>query len=178
MPGFGRYLRALAAGMAIPAVLVAVTACGSTTSAASSSASGSGSGSGSGSASAYFNCLREHGAAAGGFGSGSGTGNFSAASAARQACASLRPSGGFGGFSGFSGFGGGDFTAALQKFESCVKSHGVTLPSSSSSGGFRALMTELRSGSSADQAAFNDCRSDLPFPGGGAGSSSGGGSTA
>jgi hypothetical protein len=59
---------------------------------------------------------------------------------------------------------------------------GLTLPSpSASGGGFRDLFTELQS-NPADQAAFNACKSDLPFtPGsgggyGGSGSGSGGGS--
>ena len=59
-------------------------------------------------------------------GSGRGTSGASASdgstpssstiSNARQACASLRPSGGLGGAGGFS--------AALSKFESCVSAHG------------------------------------------------------
>jgi hypothetical protein len=74
----------------------------------------------------------------------------------------LRPAGGFGGLGGFS--------AAFSKFESCLAAHGVTLPSpSASGGGFRNLFGELQS-NPADQAAFNACKSDLPFtPGSGGG---------
>ncbi len=95
---------------------------------------------------------------------------------ARQACASLRPSGGFGGSGGFS--------AAFSKFESCLSAHGVTLPSpSASGGGFRGLFSELQS-TAAGQAALNACKSDLPFTpgsgggyGGSGGTGGGGGST-
>lgn len=126
-----------------------------------------------GGASAYLNCLRAHGVT----GSGRGTSGASAPAGstpssstianARQACASLRPSGGFGGAGGFS--------AALSKFESCLSAHGVTLPSSSASGGgFRGLFSQLQS-TSAGQAALNACKSDLPFtPGGGSGGTGGG----
>jgi len=132
---------------------------------------------GSGGASAYFNCLREHGVT--GFGRGTSSGSTSGGSTpssstinnARQACASLRPSGGFGG----SGSAGG-FSAAFAKFESCLSAHGVALPSpSASGGGFRDLFSELQS-TPAGQAALNACKSDLPFTPGG-GYSGGGGST-
>lgn len=182
--------RTLAVGAAIPALLLAVAACGGAASAAPAagsspnpgSSSGSGNSSGSGGASAYLNCLRQHGVT--GFGGGSSSGGTSSGSGssggspssstianARQACASLRPAGGFGGSSGFS--------AAFAKFESCLSAHGVTLPSpSTSGGGFRNLFGELQS-TAAGQAALSACKSDLPFtPGGGGGSGgySGGGS--
>ncbi len=169
--------RTLAVGAAIPALLLTVAACGGAASAApaagsspsSGNSSGSGSSSGSGGASAYFNCLREHGVT--GFGGGSSSGSTPSSSTianAREACASLRPAGGFGGSSGFS--------AAFAKFESCLTAHGVTLPSpSASGGGFRNLFSELQS-TAAGQAALNACKSDLPFtPGGGGGSYGGGG---
>jgi hypothetical protein len=203
LPSIHRYLgglaksrlgRTLAVGAAVPALLLAVAACGGAASAAPAAGSspnpGSSSGSsGSGGASAYFNCLREHGVT--GFGGGSSSGSTSSGSTssggsssggsssgsapssstinnARKACASLRPSGGFGGSSGFS--------AAFSKFESCLSAHGVTLPSpSASGGGFRGLFSELQS-NPADQAAFNACKSDLPFtPGGGGGYGGSGG---
>jgi hypothetical protein len=82
----------------------------------------------------------------------------------------LRPADGFGG-------GSGRFSAAFSKFEGCLAAHGVTLPSpSASGGGFRSLFGELQS-SPAGQAAFNACKSDLPFTpgsGGGYGGGSGG----
>jgi hypothetical protein len=165
MPGLTG--RTLAAGLAIPAVLIAVTACASS---APSSSTGSPSDSATGSASAYFNCLRQHGVS--GFGQSSGS-SSSAVSAARQACASLRPSGGFGGFGGSGG--SSAFSADLQKFESCLSAHGVKVPSSSSGAeGFRSLFGELRDGTSAEQAAFSACSSDLPFGGGGGGFGGGG----
>ena len=54
----------------------------------------------------------------------------------------------------------------------------MTLPSpSASGGGLRSLFGELQS-NPADQAAFNACKSDLPFaPGGGYGGTGGGGGT-
>ena len=167
--------RVLVAGAAVPALLLALAACGSAASASpaagSSASPAAGSSSSPGSGSAYFNCLREHGVT-GGYGGRSSSGSSSSGSSAainsaRQACASLRPSGGFGGSVGFS--------AAFQKFESCLSAHGVTLPSGSSSGeGFRGLFADLQSGSPADKAAFNACKSDLPFTPGG---STSGGST-
>jgi hypothetical protein len=162
--------RIVIAGAALGSVLLGVSACGAAATASPAAASSSSPGG----ASAYLNCLREHGVT----GSGRGTSGASAPagstpssstiSNARQACASLRPSGGFGGAGGFS--------AALSKFESCLSAHGVTLPSpSASGGGFRGLFSQLQS-TSAGQAALNACKSDLPFtPGGGGGSGGGSG---
>ena len=181
MPNIHRYLggllksrlgRVLAVGAAVPALLLAVAACGGAASAspAAGSSPDPGNSSGPGSASAYFNCLREHGVT--GFGGGSSSGSTPSSSTianARKACAALRPAGGFGGSNGFS--------AAFQKFESCLSAHGVTLPSpSASGGGLRGLFGELQS-NPADQAALNACKSDLPFtPGsGGYGGGTGGG---
>ena len=183
MPSIHRYLggpaksrlgRTLVAGAAVPALLLAVAACGGAASAAPAAASspgGSSGSSGSGSASAYFNCLREHGVTGFGGSSSGSTPSSSTIANARKACASLAPAGGFGGSGGFS--------AAFSKFESCLAAHGVTLPSpSASGGGFRSLFGELQS-NPADQAAFNACKSDLPFTpgsGGGYGGGYGGGS--
>ena len=160
------------AGAAVPALLLAVAACGAAASASPSAASSPSPGSASpGSASAYFNCLREHGVT-GGYGTRTSSGSNSSSStinSARKACASLRPSGGFGGSGGFS--------AAFGKFESCLSAHGVTLPSpSASGGGFRDLFSELQS-NPADKAAFNACKSDLPFTPGSSGGGSGYGGT-
>jgi hypothetical protein len=171
--------RTLAVGAAVPALLLAVAACGGAASASpaagntpnSANSSGPGNSSGSGGASAYFNCLREHGVT--GFGGGSSSGSTPSSStiaSARKACAALRPAGGFGGFGGSSGF-----SAAFQKFESCLSAHGVTLPSpSASGGGFRSLFSQLQS-TPAGQAALNACKSDLPFTPGGSGGGGGGG---
>ncbi len=161
-----RRAQTMAVGAAVPALLLAVAACGATASASPSA----GSSSSPGGTNAYLNCLREHGVT--GFGTGSSSGSSSSGStinSARQACASLRPSNGFGGSSG-------GFSAAFGKFESCLSAHGVTLPSpSASGGGFRSVFSELQS-TPAGQAALNACKSDLPFtPGsGGYGGSSGG----
>jgi len=184
LPNIHRYLggllksrlgRVLAVGAAVPALLLAVAACGGAASAspAAGSSPDPGNSSGPGSASAYFNCLREHGVT--GFGGGSSSASTPSSSTianARKACAALRPAGGFGGSNGFS--------AAFQKFESCLSAHGVTLPSpSASGGGLRGLFGELQS-NPADQAALNACKSDLPFTpgsGGGYGGSGGGSGT-
>jgi hypothetical protein len=182
-----RSRRITVAGVALPALLLAVAACGGSASAspARATAPSPGSSSDPGGASAYFNCLRQHGVTGTGKGSSSGSSSSSSTPSsstinnARQACASLRPSGGFGGSGGFS--------AAFTKFESCLSAHGVTLPSpSASGGGFRSLFSQLQS-TSAGQAALNACKSDLPFTpgsggggggtGGGYGGGTGGGST-
>lgn len=201
MPSISRYVGSLlksrsrritVAGVALPALLLAVAACGGSASAspARATAPSPGSSSDPGGASAYFNCLRQHGVTGTGKGSSSGSSSSSSTPSsstinnARQACASLRPSGGFGGSGGFS--------AAFTKFESCLSAHGVTLPSpSASGGGFRSLFSQLQS-TSAGQAALNACKSDLPFTpgsgggrggtgggygGGGTGGSTGGGTT-
>jgi hypothetical protein len=178
-----RSRRITVAGVALPALLLAVAACGGSASAspARATAPSPGSSSDPGGASAYFNCLRQHGVTGTGRGSSSGSSSSSSTPSsstinnARQACASLRPSGGFGGSGGFS--------AAFSKFESCLSAHGVTLPSpSASGGGFRSVFSELQS-TSAGQAALNACKSDLPFTpgsggyGGGTGGGYGGGGT-
>ena len=192
MPSISRYVGSLlksrsrritVAGVALPALLLAVAACGGSASAspARATAPSPGSSSDPGGASAYFNCLRQHGVTGTGKGSSSGSSSSSSTPSsstinnARQACASLRPSGGFGGSGGFS--------AAFTKFESCLSAHGVTLPSpSASGGGFRSLFSQLQS-TSAGQAALNACKSDLPFTpgsggyGGGTGGGYGGGGT-
>jgi hypothetical protein len=166
LPGTHRYLdgllqsrpgRIFAARAAVPALLLAVAACGATTAASPSA----GTTSSSGGTSAYFTCLREHGMTGPGPGTSSaGTSDRSAPGSstinnARQACASLRPSGGLAGDGGFS--------AAFTRFESCLSAHGVTLPSPSSpAGGHRGLFGELQS-NPAGRAAFNACKPDLPF---------------
>ncbi len=189
MPSIHRYLggllksrpgRILVAGATVPALLLAVAACGAAASASPSAAGSPSPGSVSrgsaspGSASAYFNCLREHGVT-GGYGASTSSGSNPSSStinSARKACASLRPSGGFGG----SGRSGG-FSAAFAKFEGCLSAHGVTLPSpSASGGGFRDLFSELQS-NPADKAAFSACKSDLPFTPGSSGGGSGNGGT-
>jgi hypothetical protein len=111
--------------------LVALLVSGCGTSAAPTAASAAASPSPG--ASAYFACLQQHGvtvptarptARPTAFPSG-GFGANPAMQKARQACASLRPSGGFG------GFGGGGFGAASQAFRTCMADHGETIPTTS-----------------------------------------------
>ncbi|SHL58896.1 hypothetical protein [Actinacidiphila paucisporea] len=124
----------------------------------SGSASASANASASGSMTAYRDCLSQHGVqlpsfsprtggtgrpsgrptGGGGFGGGGFGGGFGGASAdpktqaAMQACESLRPQ--FSGRGGAGGAGGAD-SSAYQAFTSCLKDHGVTLPTSSASPG-------------------------------------------
>ena len=90
---------------------------------------------------------------------------------ARQACAKLRPAGGF-------GFGGGGFTAAFQAFRTCMASHGVTIPATrptappsqrqrGASGAPRAdrFLNGLNPNDPKVAAALKACQSKLPtFP--------------
>jgi hypothetical protein len=119
---------------------------------------------------AYRDCLSQHGVnlpsgrpggrPSGGFGGGNGGGGFGGGvfggaspnptmQAAMQACASLRPKGGFGG--GRGGFN----SSAMAAFASCMKDHGVTLPTN---GGFRALNTA----DAKTAAAYDTCKPLLP----------------
>jgi hypothetical protein len=114
---------------------------------------------------AYRDCLSQHGVnlptarPTGGFGGGGGGGGFGfgggasanpTMQAAMQACASLRPTGGFGG--GRGGFN----SSAMAAFRSCMKDHGVTLPSN---GGFRALNNTTDPKTAA---AYNTCKPLMP----------------
>jgi hypothetical protein len=80
---------------------------------------------------------------------------------ASQACASLRPTGGFG-----RGAGG----TAFQAFVSCMSSHGVTLPSrgprGSSSTSSSVPATTMNTSTPQYQAAYNVCKALLPTQGG------------
>jgi len=160
------------------AALLLTAGCGQT-SAASSPASASPPGSASRSVTAYLTCLRQHGvnvptarpaapssARPTGRPSGFGAGNATFQKA-RQACASLRPNG---------GFGGGRFAAAFQAFRSCMASHGVTIPttrptappaSPPASGAPRAgrFLNGLNPSDPKVAAALKACQSKLPaFP--------------
>jgi hypothetical protein len=127
-------------------------------------------------ASAYLTCLRQHGATvpttrptarptarpSGGFAANP------AMQKARQACASLRPAGGFG------GFGGGQFAAAFQAFRSCMAAHGETIPATRPtappatppSPGTDRFLNGLNPSDPKVAAALKACQSKLPrFPG-------------
>ncbi|MGC0316373.1 hypothetical protein [Kitasatospora acidiphila] len=161
-----------AALLAVGLLLTGCSSSSSNTNAASASNSPSASASGSGAAgrAAYMACLKDHGVtlptgrpsghpsgAPGGGGNGGGGpwgGGGSpdpARQAAMQACASLRPQGGGGG----RGNGGGLNSSAMQAFTSCLKDHGVTLPTS---GGLRALNTADPN----TAAAYKTCAPLLP----------------
>ncbi|MFI1167603.1 hypothetical protein ACH4UM_29390 [Streptomyces sp. NPDC020801] len=163
-----------AAVLTIGAIML--TACSSTTSAntAQSGPSASAStGARSEQMAAYRQCLSQHGVtlparpsggpsgrpSGGGFGGGSfggfGSGGGSADPArqkAMQACAALRPQ--------FNGGGGrGNFDSlSMKAFASCLKDHGVALPSASPGHGLRGLnTTDPRTAQ-----AFQICRPLLP----------------
>jgi hypothetical protein len=157
--------------MAAPLAALLVAGCGSASgSAASSGSSGSG-------LSAYFSCLRQHGVTLpssrpsgqpgpGGFGGGFGSGGSSAFREASQACASLRPAGGFGGAFG-GGFGG--FASAFKAFRSCMSAHGEPIPSTRPSSPPAAgsspadrILNGLNPNNSKVAAAVKACRSKLP----------------
>ncbi|SEK70248.1 hypothetical protein [Streptacidiphilus jiangxiensis] len=169
----GARARAAAAAGLIGASALLLSACGSSGSTNASGTQASPSSSARGAAmQAYRTCLSQHGVnlptgrpsgrPSGGYGGGNGGGygggggfGFGGASAnptmqaAMQACASLRPKGGFGG-----GRGGFNSTA-MAAFTSCLKDHGVTLPTT---GGLRALNTT----DPKTAAAYNTCKPLLP----------------
>ena len=120
-------------------------------------------------ASAYLTCLRQHGVnipttrptarptarPSGGFAANP------AMQKARQACASLRPAG---------GFGGGQFAAAFQAFRSCMAAHGATIPTTrptappttAPSPGADRFLGGLNPGAPKVAAALKACQSKLP----------------
>lgn len=115
-------------GVIAGSALVAVLASGCGTS-ATPTAAATAAASPSPNASAYVDCLEQHGvtvptARPSTRPTARPTARPSASSAmmkARQACASLRPKGGFGGR-------GGDFGAAFQAFRTCMADHGEAIP--------------------------------------------------
>lgn len=83
----------------------------------------------------YLTCLSQHRGAPGG---------------ARQACRSQRPPGGL--------------KQLLQQFTGCLHAHHVTLPAAASSSGGKGAWQEIlrvKSGSRAQRAAFDSCKSAL-----------------
>jgi len=153
--------------------LVAAVASGCGT--AADPAAASGSASPSPNANSYLTCLRQHGVTiptarptvrptvrptafpSGGFGAAN-----PAMQKARQACASLRPKGGFGG--------GGRFAAAFQAFRSCMASHGETIPTTrptapstpAPSPGADRFLNGLNPSNPKVAAALKACQSKLP----------------
>jgi hypothetical protein len=127
-------------------------------------------------ASAYLTCLRQHGvnipttrptARPTTRPTARPSGGFAATPAmqkARQACASLRPAG---------GFGGGQFAAAFQAFRSCMAAHGETIPTTRPtapatppSPGTDRFLNGLNPSDPKVAAALKACQSKLPrFPG-------------
>jgi hypothetical protein len=159
-------LAGVATTIALLAVLVASCDDGASTASSSSSPAG---------ISAYLNCLRQHGVTlpsappsaapgSGGFGgAGFGSGNSTFQQAA-QACASLRPSGGFG-----HGLGGAGFASALQAFRSCMSSHGEPIPTTqptatpaAGSAPIDRVLNGLDPSNPSVAAALKACESDLP----------------
>jgi hypothetical protein len=190
-----RPARAAALLLTVPLVVLAA-ACGGKSSATSTS--GSTASSGSAAFTAYRDCLTKHGvklparpsgttngtrptfdpsqAFAPGAGGDSGTpsgtspgrGRFSndpAFAAASKACASLRPSGGFGG--GFGGRGSAGLQA-FQAFASCMKDHGITIPTRGGSAGATGSTTTSGPTTTLDRntpayaAAYAACKALLP----------------
>jgi len=178
VPRSCRYTGALPSvpGVVCGCALVALLASGC--GAAATPAAASGSASPSPNANSYLTCLRQHGASiptvrptarpttspGGGFGAGR-----PATQKARQACASLRPRGGFGGE--------GRFAAAFQAFRSCMASHGETIPTtrptapptSAPSPGTDRFLNGLNPGNPKVAAAVKACQSKLPAFGSGGG---------
>jgi hypothetical protein len=120
----------VAAGLAL--LLLTLAACGSPGTAASPTASSPATSATSAkSVGGYLGCLLRH--------AGGGPGS------ARQACASLRPA---------------DLAAELQKFESCLKAHGVAVPALPAQGRRAALVqfvTGLHAGSRTQRSALTSC---------------------
>jgi hypothetical protein len=163
-----------AAIIATGALLLSGCSSSSTGTSANAAASASASG-GTQQMDAYRQCLTQHGAKApsgrpsgrpsgqagggGGFGGGGFGGGQSADPAfqqAAQACASLRPQGG-----GFGGASGGANASAISAFTSCMKDHGVVLPSASpgSQGG---VMGGLNTADTKTAQAYTSCQALLP----------------
>lgn len=154
-------LRGAAAALGAGA-LVTLTAAGCGTAVAPAAATAPSPGPGS-----YQACLRQHGVTvptarptarpAG----GSGAGN-PGLQKARQACAALRPAGGFGG--------SGRFGTAFQAFRTCMAAHGepipATRPTAPPSPGPGRFLNGLNPGDPKVAAALKACQSKLPAFGG------------
>ena len=169
----GASLRPLSAVGGCALVALLASGCGG---AAAAPAASSASATPSPGASAYLTCLRQHGVnipatrptARPTARPSGGLAANPAMQKARQACASLRPAGGFG------GFGGGQFAAAFQAFRSCMAAHGATIPTTrptappttAPSPGADRFLGGLNPSDPKVAAALKACRSKLPrFPG-------------
>ncbi len=177
------------------AIVVVAAACGSskaTTATSGTTSTTAKGGSSSASFTAYAACLKKNGVTLpagfgqgrpGGTGGGTGgapTGTFPARGTggagasfrnnpafqkASQACASLRPKGGFGGR-------GGAGSTAYQAFVSCMSSHGITLRGRGQGGAGSSSTTvpatTMDTSTPQYQAAYATCKALLPTPGAGA----------
>ena len=167
------FARALGAVAGCALVVLLAAGCGGAT--AAPAASSAATPKASPGMSAYLTCLRQHGVnvpttrpsarptarPSGGFASPN-----PAMQAARQACASLRPKGGFGGF-------GGQFAAAFQAFRSCMSAQGEPIPATrptapptpAPSPGADRFLGGLNPSNPKVAAALKVCESKLPkFP--------------
>jgi hypothetical protein len=159
-------LGAIAAGAL---VTIAASGCGTsaTPTAAATAAPSASTGAG-----AYLACLEQHGVTVPTARPTARPTAFPSASAAmmkaRQACASLRPKGGFGGRGGFG--------AAFQAFRTCMADHGETIPATrptarptpepSASPRADRFLNGLNPSNPKVAAAVKACQSELPaFPG-------------
>jgi hypothetical protein len=158
-------------GAAGGCALVALLASGCAGATAAPAASSSASPKPSAGASAYLTCLRQHGVTVPtARPTARPSGGFTASPAmqkAKQACASLRPAGGFG------GFGGGQFAAAFQAFRSCMAAQGEPIPATRPtappatppSPGADRFLNGLNPSTPKVAAALKACQSKLPrFP--------------
>jgi hypothetical protein len=146
--------------------------CSSTSSSGTSANAAPSASGGSQQADAYRQCLTQHGAKApsgrpsgrpsgqpsggGGGGFGGGQSADPAFQQAAQACASLRPQGG-----GFGGASGGANASAISAFTSCMKDHGVVVPSASP-GSQGNVMRGLNTADAKTAQAYTSCQALLP----------------
>lgn len=173
------------------ALLLVATACGSKSSASSADTAGTAPSANQAAFQAYRDCMAQHGVnmpqrgqrgqgqADQGQGS-SGPGGFGGTipgvdqatmQAAQDACKDLRPSGGPGGGSG---------NPAFQAYASCMKDHGVAIPTRGQGSASSAPPSTIDRNSDAFKTANDACQALLPNTGAGGASDSGqgGGSSA
>ncbi|WP_438289844.1 hypothetical protein [Streptomyces sp. HUAS TT7] len=173
-------LTAIAVRAAVSATVVAacgllLAACSSSAAVPSAQAKPASSASASKGMDAYRQCLAQHGVTmaprpggsgrpsgaarrpggGGGFGGfGGGVSADPAQRRAAQACASERPQ--------FNGRGGGGDSTAMKAFASCLKDHGVVLPSASPGAGGGGGMRGLNTSDPKSAQAFALCKALLP----------------